>query len=205
MQYIDAILYINLAYRTDRNEHILLEIAKICNDPSKIHRIDAIKHNKGAIGCGQSHIKALQYAQSRPEWNSVLILEDDFTFLPDKNYSEMINILFQTCPQFDIGLPSYNHNELKYTNTVHNSIKKVSYSQTTSSYIIKKHYIAKLIANLSEAVNSMQLHGVMHENSIDIYWNNLVRVGNWFCIYPAIGYQYNNYSDIENDITDYGC
>jgi GR25 family glycosyltransferase involved in LPS biosynthesis len=205
MQHIDAILYINLAYRTDRNEHILMEIAKLCNNSSKIHRIDAIKHDKGAIGCGQSHIKALQYAQSHPEWNSVLILEDDFTFLPDKNYNEMINVLFQTCPQFDVGLPSYNHNELKYTNTEHDSIKKVSYSQTTSSYIIKQHYIPKLIANLSEAVDSMQHRGVMHENSIDIYWNNLIKAGNWFCIYPAIGYQYNNYSDIQNGITNYGC
>lgn len=205
MQYIDAILYINLAYRTDRNEHILPEIAKLCTDPSKVHRIDAIKHDKGAIGCGLSHIKALQYAQSHPEWKSVLIVEDDFTFVPDKNYNELIELLYTVCPQFDVGLPSYNHNELKYTNTAHESIKKVSYSQTTSAYIIKQEYLVKLIRNLSEAVDSMQRHGVMHENSIDIYWNNLVRVDNWFCIYPAIGYQYNNYSDIQHGITNYGC
>ena len=43
MDHIDAILYINLEYRKDRNEHILNEIHKICTDDSKIHRIDAIK------------------------------------------------------------------------------------------------------------------------------------------------------------------
>ena len=43
MNHIDAILYINLSYRVDRNEHILQELSKLCQDQSKIHRIDAIK------------------------------------------------------------------------------------------------------------------------------------------------------------------
>ena len=37
---LDAILYINLAHRTDRKEHILHEIHKMTNE--NIHRIDAI-------------------------------------------------------------------------------------------------------------------------------------------------------------------
>jgi len=78
MEYIDAILYINLEHRKDRNEHILNEIHKICTDNSKIHRIDAIKNDNGALGCGLSHIKALEYAVKN-EWKTVLILEDDFT------------------------------------------------------------------------------------------------------------------------------
>ena len=203
MQHIDAILYINLEHRVDRNCHILEELSKLCKDSSKIHRIDAIYHEKGAIGCGLSHIKALQCAQSHPEWKSVLIVEDDFTFKSNVNIDYMISELYQC--NFDIGLPSYNHFELKYTDTSYGTIKKVLYSQTTSAYIIKQHYIPNLIQNMTDAVVSMQLHGVKHENSIDIYWNKLQQTGDWYCIFPAIGYQYNSYSDIQHSITNYGC
>jgi len=43
MYHIDAIIYINLEHRTDRNEHVLHEIHKLCTDDSKIHRIVHIK------------------------------------------------------------------------------------------------------------------------------------------------------------------
>lgn len=205
MQHIDAILYINLAHRTDRKEHILTELQKICNDSSKIHRIDAIKHASGAIGCGLSHIKALQYAQTHPEWKSVLILEDDFTCKPDINHNELIQTLYEIAPKFDVGLLTNNPAELKYNNTVHESIKKVLFSQTASAYIIKQYYLPNLIENMMTAVQSMQIHGIRHENCIDIHWGVLQRKDNWFCIYPAIGYQYNSYSDIQNTITNYGC
>ena len=99
---IDAILYINLAHRTDRNEHILHEIHKLCTDDSKIHRIDAIKRENGAFGCGLSHIKALEYALEH-EWKTVLIVEDDFTFKCDSNEIERnISLLFEH--NFDVGL-----------------------------------------------------------------------------------------------------
>lgn len=203
MENIDAILYINLEGRGDRKLHILNELSKICDD-SKIHRIDAIRTQNGAIGCGLSHIKALTYAHEHPEWKSVLIVEDDFTLKSQIDFNSMIQLLYETT-EFDVGLPSYNHFELKYMNTSHDNIKKVLYSQTTSSYIIKQSYIPTLIQNMLEAVQSMQHHGVKHENSIDIYWNNLVKTGEWYCIFPAIGYQYHNYSDIQHTVTNYGC
>jgi GR25 family glycosyltransferase involved in LPS biosynthesis len=205
MQHIDAILYINLVHRTDRNEHMLVELKKLCNDSSKIHRIDAIKHDRGAIGCGLSHIKALQYAQSHPEWNSVLILEDDFTCKPDMNHDTLITLLYETAPTFDVGLLTTNPAELKYENTVHESIKKVLFSQTASAYIIKQYYIPNLIENMMNAVQSMQIYGIKHENCIDIHWGVLQSKDNWYCIYPAIGYQYASYSDIQNTNTNYGC
>jgi hypothetical protein len=40
---------------------------------------------------------------------------------------------------------------------------------------------------------------------IDIYWNKLQSKDNWYTIYPSIGLQYNNYSDIENRMVDYRC
>ena len=204
MECIDAILYINLAHRTDRKEHILLELQKWGIDSSKIHRIDAVLKTPGALGCGLSHIKALTEAFSHLEWNTVLILEDDFTFrCPDVN--EKIKLLCTSHPLFDVGLLSYNSEYIKYTDTITHSIKQIQYSQTTSSYLIRRHYIPTLLQNMKVATYDMERFGKRHENCIDIHWTSLQQTGGWYGIFPAIGYQYDNYSDIEHRVTSYGC
>ena len=207
MDGIDAILYLNLAHRRDRKEHILNEIIKLCSDPSKIHRIDAIKRTPGALGCGLSHIKALQYAMDHPEWSTVLILEDDFTFKTDNtawlNY--VISKLLHHSPNVDMGLLSYNHAYFKGVPTMNPNIQKVMFSQTTSSYIIRRHYIPTLLQNFKEAMYDMERNGRHGENCIDIHWTRLQPMGNWYAIVPAIGYQYENFSDIEQCVTAYHC
>ena len=205
MESIDAILYINLSHRNDRKEHILFELEKCSVDSSKIHRIDAVHRTPGALGCGLSHIKALTEAFSHPEWNTVLILEDDFTFRSD---SEMNNKIKQLCTShsfFDVGLLSYNPEFVKYKDTSIPSIKKILYSQTASAYIIRRHYIPTLLQNMKAATYDMERFGKRHENCIDIHWAKLQPSGHWYGIFPAIGHQYDNYSDIEHRITSYGC
>ena len=206
MNQIDAILYINLEHRTDRDEHIRCEIHKLCDDESKIHRINAIKRDPGALGCGLSHIKALEYAQSHPEWKTILILEDDFTF-GDFTMLELNRYLSHivTLESYDIGLLSYNAHEFRGGDVSDPLLKKVLYSQTTSSYLISSHYIPTLLQNFTESTTDIQRHGVRHENCIDIYWTRLQPSGNWYALYPAIGYQYENYSDIERKVTNYHC
>ena len=205
LDYIDAILYINLAHRTDRNEHILNEIHKISDDNSKIHRIDAIKNTNGALGCGLSHIKTLEYVLAHPEWKTILILEDDFTFKSNnsKEINNKITLLLENSPNMDMALLS--HNNLQYSETSHPSIKKILYSQTTSSYIIKREYIHVLLKNMKESMSHMMFYGKRHENCLDIHWTVLQPKYNWYAIFPAIGYQYDNYSDIENRHCTYGC
>lgn len=205
MESIDAILYINLAHRTDRKDHILLELQKWGVDSSKIHRIDAVHRTPGALGCGLSHIKALTEAFSHSEWNTVLILEDDFTFRPDSEMNNNIKQLCTTHSFFDVGLLSYNPEFVKYKDTTIPSIKKILYSQTTSSYLIRRHYIPTLLQNMKAATYDMERFGKRHENCIDIHWTKLQPCGHWYGIFPAIGYQYDNYSDIENRVTSYGC
>ena len=202
MQNIDAVLYINLPHRTDRNEHILEELKKLCINKDKIHRINGIHMSPGQIGCGLSHIKALEYAKSFPEWKYILIFEDDFTFKDNINIDEYIQLLYDT-DQFDMGLLS--HNKLVYTNTKYEQIKKVKSSLSTSSYIIKKEYIPILLQNFLESIRNMQSSGVRHQNCIDVHWQIIQENAKWYCIYPSIGYQYKNFSDITRRIEDYKC
>lgn len=193
---IDAILYINLKHRIDRKRHILHEIRKISNIIN-IHRIDAIKRDNGALGCGLSHIKALEYALHH-EWKTVLILEDDFTCKSSiKDYIRLFEY------DFDVGLLS--HNELRYYDTDNEHVKRVIFSQTASAYIIKRDYIPTLLQNMREAMDDMEKNGRRHENCIDIHWNSLQLKDKWYALYPSIGYQYGNHSDIENGFREYGC
>ena len=46
IDHIDAILYINLEHRPDRNEHCLNEIRKIDPLLTKTHRINAVYNNQ---------------------------------------------------------------------------------------------------------------------------------------------------------------
>ena len=205
MSDIDAILYINLEHRTDRKEHILHEIKKLGKDASYIHRIDAVKRDPGALGCSLSHIKALQYALDHSEWKTILILEDDFTFHSDQS-NEIIKAIDDLChySEFDVCQLSYNPTGV-FTDTTYPHIKKIIRSGTTSSYLITKAYIPTLIQNVIESSTDMQIRGKYHINCIDIHWNLLQPLGNWYCPSPAIGYQYDNYSDIEQRHTAYGC
>ena len=207
MSNIDAILYINLEHRADRKEHILHEINKLGKDVSHIHRIDAVKNSNGALGCSLSHIKALQYALEHPEWNTILIVEDDFTFRSNDS-SEIMKSIDELCNHstFDVCQLSYNPiGKFVDTTPPHLHIKKIVQAQTSSGYLITKIYIPTLIQNLIESSNDMQARGRYHNNCLDIYWGSLQVRDNWFCTFPAIGYQYNNYSDIEKCYTSYGC
>jgi len=207
MDLIDAILYINLEHRVDRDKHIRQEINKLCKDLSKIHRIDALYKNPGELGCGLSHIKALEYAFEHSNWKHILILEDDFTF-KSSNTNEInndIELLFKTHIDINVGLLSSNLKLAELLDTKHFRIKKVISSQTTSSYIIKREYIPKLLDNFKAAITDMMENGVKHENCIDQHWKHLQPNDNWYILYPPIGYQYDNYSDIEQRFVAYKC
>ena len=204
---IDAILYINLAHRVDRNEHIRREITTICDDPARVHRIDAVPRTPGALGCGLSHIKALQFAMEHPEWRTILVLEDDFTFRPFARevLRQAVTDLIRYSPHLDVALLSFNPEHLKSVPTMTSTIHKVLFSQTTSSYVIRRHYVPTLLQNMKEATYDLERNGWSPASCIDIYWTKLQPLGNWYALVPAVGYQYDNYSDIEGRVTAYGC
>lgn len=203
MENISAILYINLHHREDRLEHITKEIAKVCIDESKVHRIDAIACQPGALGCTLSHCKALEFALEHPEWSRVLILEDDFTFREDININENISRLVMNDASMDVALFAVGSACLRPT--CNDGIFKVESSQTTAGYLVTQTYIPVLLANFTEAATDMTTHGYRPESCIDIHWKTLQPDGNWYATVPSLGYQYENYSDIEGRHVCYGC
>jgi GR25 family glycosyltransferase involved in LPS biosynthesis len=191
MENIDAILYINLNHHEDKKAHILKELKKICRDPSKIHRIEAVyKPENNDLGFLMSHIKAIKYIMEHPEWNNCLIVEDDFTFNTYSSYeiNEPIKSFFRDFPSFDICLLSHNIMTLRYSHTNNENIKKVFCSEISSSYILNKGFLEKLLVNYKDAVLNMITNGKNPENSIGAYWAKLQPSSNWFTIFPSLGY-----------------
>lgn len=209
MSKLDAVLYINIEYRKDRREHIENELRKLFPDGSKIHRINAIKcESAGEYGCSRSHIKALETMLEHNDWNTVLIVEDDFTFRSSdpEEVQRSVNVFLDNVnPDMDVGLLSHHRTHRIFKDTSNPSIKQFFYSLTTSSYIITRKYIPALLANFTYSATHMYLNGVRDENCLDVHWTEVMKTGKWYGIYPAIGYQYDNYSDITKSESNYNC
>jgi len=204
LDYIDAICYINLDHRVDRKEHILQELKKIDPTLSKTHRISAeyVPQN-GALGCSRSHIKTLQFFLDHPEWKTCLLLEDDFTFSADP--CNILSYLLTTLPMYDMILLGHGTCDYRTINTSYPSIVRVLSSQTTSGYIVHRDYIPTLLTNFISSSNYIAENGRVHDYCLDIYWKRLMPLGEWYTANERIGYQYENFSDIEQRITRYDC
>lgn len=201
---IDGVLYINLAHRTDRKKHIEKELNKLSLIYSNIERIDAVKHRNGGKGCGLSHIKALETAKKR-NWKNVLIVEDDLIF---KSQTNPVTYLSETLNElngnFDVLMLSGNIYKISTTNKV--NLSKPIKVQTTSCYLINKHYYDKLIDNFKESCdNLLEIKEQSNYNkwAIDQNWSKLQEKDNWFIFNPTLAYQMDDYSDIEEKNVDY--
>lgn len=148
------ILYINLAHRTERNLHIQNELKRM--NLLNFQRFEAIQNKEcGHIGCGLSHINCLEIAKKN-NWEQVLILEDDFTFIKDKKYIfENYDRIKNT--NWDVLMLAGNLNKSKHKyEKIDNVFSIAKETATTSGYIVKKSFYDALINNFKEAVEKMK-------------------------------------------------
>jgi GR25 family glycosyltransferase involved in LPS biosynthesis len=206
MNQIDAIFYINLESRLDRRDHFLSEIQHLTTDLSNIHRINAVYDKNGALGCTQSHIKALEAFLANPEWKTCLIFEDDFTFRNQdvSANQQALTTLFREFPALDCACLAFNPIRVTYEATRIESIKKVISTQTASGYCITRAFASVLLATWKEGYERMASGGG-DDYCCDQYWKRLQPQNNWYLFVPALGYQYANFSDIEKKLVHYNC
>lgn len=204
----EAILYINLEYRKDRKKSILNEIKKIKNfDERQVYRIDAVLEPLcGHLGCGKSHVKALELA-IKNNWSSILMLEDDFVFTKDykgeENFHTIQNI------EWDVMLLAKGHQCNQYSD--YEYLKKAYRATTTSGYIVRQHYYPILLENFKNSVATMEQEFQIHSetfrsqnmpiskmnycSAIDQYWFSLQEKDTFYMFEPPIGTQGNLWSD----------
>jgi GR25 family glycosyltransferase involved in LPS biosynthesis len=193
--------YINLDHRTDRKQHIENQLEQI-RMTGNITRFNAIKNANGRIGCSLSHLKCLQMAKEA-KWESVMILEDDILFmLPDK-FVENANSFFSNKQnKWDVLLLAGNNLHPFETND--GVSIQVSHCQTTTGYIVKRHYYDALISNIKEGITKLMKEPEHHYYyAVDKYWLQLQKQDRWMLLIPIIVVQKPDYSDIEKKYTDY--
>jgi hypothetical protein len=208
LQYIDAILYINLDHRSDRKEHVLQEIRKIDPSLSKTHRINAeYVPDHGALGATRSHIKAMQLFMKHPEWKNCLILEDDFTFVSSSSeeVNQQIVELIQGCPTYDILMLAHGLWMFSTEPTSSPLVNRILCAQTASGYILHRDYLPTLLHNFQESCQNLETNGKSSWGCLDMHWKRLQPEGKWFAYHTRIGYQYESYSDIEKYVANYKC
>ena len=222
---IKNVIYINLESRPDRKEHVEKQLSTI--GLQKIQRFNAVRMTNGALGCSLSHLKCLQIAKAN-NWDHVLICEDDIQFLDPplfikqlngflenmeswersvalstaKGAGERLNSVDDSRRSWDVVLLAGN-NMRPYKIANEYSVK-VSWSQTTTGYIVKKHYYDKLIENYITGIKHLYLEPHHHSlYAIDQFWTRLQEKDDWFLITPLTVVQRADYSDVEKKQTNY--
>ena len=205
MNNFDIVFYINLEHRKDRYDQINSELAKTNIDTEKINRIEGIYYDTfGILGCGKSHILALEsFIKSGKD--TCILLEDDFEFIiPQEEINTLINRFFNSNISFDVlRLAS---NTLCEIATEHDFLTKIIDTQTLSGYCVSKQFAPILLENFKEGARLLEQHGKSTPPyCIDIYMKKLQPISNWFSIHPKIGRQRASYSDIEHTDVCYNC
>ena len=196
-------LYINLDSRNDRREHVDAQLAALKNGMHNLkpERFNAIRHANGAIGCSMSHLRCIKLAQER-EWDHVLICEDDVLFTQVPLFLTQLNKFLATVPDWDVVLLAGNN--IPPFHVINDACIKVSNCQTTTAYIVKQHYYDTLIDNYREGIHQLMRTPTQRINyAIDRFWFELQRRDKWFLITPLSVVQREDYSDIEERVTDY--
>ena len=199
-------LYINLESRTDRRAHVEAQLASLRdNGMPKLsaERFNAIKHaTSGAIGCSMSHLRCIQLAKERG-WDHVLVCEDDVLFTNVPLFLTQLHKFMATVKHWDVVL--LGGNNIPPYRVVNDACVQVGSCQTTTAYIVRAHYYDALIANYRAGINLLMRNPEqkMHY-AIDRYWFELQRRDRWFLITPLSVVQREDYSDIEQRVTNYG-
>lgn len=193
-------LYINLESRKDRLQEVNAELAKL--GISNAERFNAIHTKTGSIGCTMSHIKCIEIAKERG-YEQVFICEDDIHFLdPDlfkknlQKFHEDDEIMWDMLIVCGNNVPPFMQ--------VKDYCCRVFYCQTTTGYIVKKHYYDTLIQNYKEGLHKLMREPENHRlYAIDMYWKTLQRQDYWYMLTPLTVTQRAGYSDVEKRVVDY--
>jgi glycosyl transferase family 25 len=195
---ITNVFYINLESRTDRKQFFENQM-KMIGFPAR--RFNAVKHNFGALGCSLSHLALLRYAKTN-NLDHILIMEDDIMFLNPQMFINNLNNLLSNHKDFDVLLIAGN-NMGTYTR-LDNFCVKITKCQTTTGYIVKKHYYDKLIENVEIGINNLILNNALTNSfAIDQYWGSLQLADKWYLLTPLTVSQKPDYSDIEKRFINY--
>jgi glycosyl transferase, family 25 len=198
---INHAFYINLDSRPDRKSWCEQQLHSVGLQAT---RFKAIKLQNGAIGCSMSHLKCLQTAKEN-DWGHLLIVEDDIEFTNPELFKSQLDKFLTSTPKNEWDVVILAGNNMPPYEVISDCCVKVTRCQTTTSYLVNGHYFDTLIANIKEGLALLMKEPHNHRiYAIDKYWFRLQQKDRWFLITPLTVVQRQDYSDIEQRITNYG-
>lgn len=195
---IEHVFYINLQSRPDRRNHVERQLKNI---GISAERFNAIKLQNGAVGCSMSHLKLIETAKAN-NWDHILIVEDDILFNEPKLFINQFNKFLSNHKSFDVVLIAGNN--IPPYKKIDDTCVQVTRCQTTTGYLVQKHYYDKLITNYKNGILQLMKNPdkpIMY--AIDKFWFNLQAIDKWYLIIPLTVTQREDYSDIEKRPTNY--
>ena len=128
-------------------------------------------------------------------YKNVLIMEDDFEFLVDREQFETeIGQIFDHHVDFDVCMISYNLQ--KSTESIeYPFLLRASDVQTASGYIVNQHYYDKLVGLLEYAAPLLEQTEQHWNYANDQVWKQFQPHDKWYCTKTRIGRQRSGYSD----------
>ena len=198
MENIHKAVYINLDRRTDRREEFEGEMARM---GFRAQRFPAIEATPAMVGCNSSHLAVLKAARSMG-WENVLIFEDDFKFIVEKEeFHAELKRFFDLKIPYDILMLAYNLNKSEECNEVVGYARDV---QNAAGYIVHSRFYDRLIENLELATQKLRETGEHWNYQNDQHWKKLQPASEWFYMKKRIGIQRPSYSDLSQTFRDYG-
>jgi glycosyl transferase family 25 len=200
---ISKIIYINLKKRTDRREYIEKQLNDFGLEYERFEAIETPIPGFGTVGCGLSHLAVLKMAKEK-NYENILILEDDFTFLVSKEeLQHQLSEFFNLKLDYDACFLAYNiRKEEKLDNGI---VNRIIETWTSSGYIVHNKSYDKLI-NLYEYAMPLLMETRAHWiYSNDQIWRQLQEKDNWYYFIKRIGKQADGYSDCSHCYTVYDC
>ena len=202
-EHIRKIIYINLKKRTDRKENIEKELNDFGLDYERFEAIETPIPGFGIVGCGLSHLAVLKLAKER-NYENVLILEDDFTFLVSKEeLQHQLTEFFNLKLDYDACFLAYNLQRFEQLDN--GIVNKILENQTASGYIVHKKSYDKLINMYEYAMPLLAQTRAHWIYANDMVWKELQQKDNWYYFIKRIGKQADGYSDNSNCYTNYDC
>jgi len=188
-EFIDKIVYINLDHRQDRRDIMAKFFEQGGLPADKIIRFSAVKHTKGAIGCLASHTEVIRMAK-KEGWKNVLILEDDLQWINlESGYKQLTELISE--PKWDVILLCGWY--------IHYNFPRIYDSVNTGAYLVNSEYYDKLLANREWALRNIgkprDIFSKIQSYAADVSWKYAMRKDTWYCLYPCICSQVDDYSD----------
>lgn len=200
--------YINLEDRPDRNQYMQTFI-QLHPFFQGVRRWNATRHENGAIGCGLSHMAALEQLdrELQNQDDLCILLEDDFCMLHEANFHRFMSDFeaIHDHPEWDIIVltPRGDPSPLTDERMRMHQFCRIRNHQTCTGMILRKRFLPILIESHSRALQQMRDGIHLDECAIDQKWKSLQDQYAFYYYQLIYAGQLPGYSSIEQRMVDY--